>query len=76
MEEPVFFYVKTSRNNGGSCFPYAVTSPKIETVFSMASMQSACKRSEIRSKMSHRKSEVGKLVVEEEMTRRLHSDLK
>jgi hypothetical protein len=29
------FYAMTSRNNGGSCVFYGVTSPTIETVFSV-----------------------------------------
>jgi hypothetical protein len=52
---------------GGTCVFYALTAPTIETVFSMGSVQSAYKRSEFRSKCRRRRSEVRKLVVEEEL---------
>jgi hypothetical protein len=42
----------TSRSNGGKSVFYAGTSPKIETVFSTVSVQSAYKRSEFGSKVS------------------------
>jgi hypothetical protein len=40
------------RFNNGSCVLYALTSPKIETAFSMDSVQNAYERSEFRSQFS------------------------
>jgi hypothetical protein len=66
----LFFYAMTSRNNGGSCVFYVVTSPTIKTVFSMVSVQSAYKRSEFTRQLSSGQLLVfvdQKLVTEEEL---------
>jgi hypothetical protein len=58
------------RFNSESCVLYALTSPTIETVFSMGSVQSAYKRSEFASQLSSGqlqvvvRSEIGKVGVE------------
>jgi hypothetical protein len=48
---PVHIFQHTPRNNGGTCVFYVVTSPTIETVFSMGPVQSAYKRSEFTSQL-------------------------